>query len=451
MLPPRGYSSATCVSVRPLSMLVDLIVIGASLLFIGAFVALEVAVAHARATALTGWTEFDTDSGDPSVTRVSDFVVLSRVCVAALIVAITLSAVRAWGSALGDLLGSFVPSDASKQAIMAAVGVPLLALLLGLSYVIPARLAERFPNQILRVLSPVARAITRAARPMIVTIHGIGRWVVPTAPEAEVLEEEKLEEDIKLLVEEGEKAGVIQEEEKKIITSVFKLGDKPLASLMTPRSDVVFLAGSSTPEQALPAAVDSRVTWFPVTGESEDEVVGIVAIHDLLSASRLGTATIVALRELVETAIDVPESMTALELLEEFREKNTHFAVVRDEYGSVAGVATVDDVLGVIVGEIGDTNGDDRSIVTRDDGSLLVDAGSDVQNLFECLHLQDHMGATEGQFHSVGGFIMTSLGHIPKVGDSFLYDGHRFEVVDMDGKRIDKVLVAKLPAKEAVG
>ena len=432
-------------------MLVDIVLIGASLILIGAFVALEVAVAHARATALTGWTEFDAESGDPSVTRVSDFVVLSRVCIAAFIIASTLAAVRAWESALGELIGPFVPSDASKRAIMGAIGVPLFVLLLGLSYVIPARLAERFPNQILRALSPAARGLTRAARPMIAIIQGIGRSVVPTAPEAEVLEEEELEEDIKLLVEEGEKAGVIQEEEKKIITSVFKLGDKPLASLMTPRSDVVFLAGSSTPEQALPAAVESRVTWFPVIGESEDEVVGIVSIHDLLSSSRLGTGTIVALRELVETAIDVPESMTALELLEEFREKNTHFAVVRDEYGSVAGVATVDDVLAVIVGEIGDSNGDDRSIVTREDGSLLVDAASDVQNLFECLQLPDHTGATEGQFHSVGGFIMTSLGRIPKVGDSFLYDGHRFEVVDMDGKRIDKVLVAKLAAKEAVG
>jgi putative hemolysin len=201
----------------------------------------------------------------------------------------------------------------------------------------------------------------------------------------------------------------------------------------------------------LPAAVESRLTWFPVVGEAEDEVLGIVSIHDLLSTARLGTSSVVTLRELVQPAIEVPESMTALELLEEFREKKTHFAIIRDEYGSVCGVATVDDVLGVIVGEIGDSDGDGRSIVRRDDGSLLVDAASDIQNLFETLELQDHSGASEGQFHSVGGFIMTSLGRIPRVGDSFLYDGHRFEVVDMDGKRIDKVLVVKQINKEAVG
>lgn len=432
-------------------MLVDFIVIGVALILIGVFVSLEVAVSLGRASALTGWTDIDTGPRDPRLVRVSDFLVLSRIVIAACIIAITLSAIRAWNSVLGDVLEPLVPSSAAKQAILVALGVPLFVLILGLSYVIPARLAERFPNHILRILSSSAHRCTRAARPLVAVVQGIGALVVPPAAEAEELEEEEIEEDIKSLVAEGEKAGVIEEEEKAIITRVFKLGDKPVLSVMTPRSDVVFLAASSTAEQALPAVVESRLTWFPVVGDVEDEVLGIVSIHDLLSSARLGTSSVVTLRELVESAIEVPESMTALELLEEFREKKTHFAVIRDEYGSVCGVATVDDVLEVIVGEIGDSDGDGSSIVRRDDGSLLVDAASDVQNLFETLELQDHTGASEGQFHSVGGFIMTSLGRIPKVGDSFLYDGYRFEVVDMDGKRIDKVLVVKHVNKEAVG
>jgi putative hemolysin len=432
-------------------MLVDFIVIGVALIVIGACVSVEVAVSRGRARALAGWTDIDSGPYDPSLVRVSDFVVFSRIAIAACIIAITLCAVRAWNSVLGEALEPLVPGGAAKQAILVALGVPLFVLILGLSYVIPARLAERFPNQILRVLSATARRCTRLVRPLVAVVQGIGELVVPPAAEAEELGEEEIEADIKSLVAEGEKAGVIEEEEREIITRVFKLGDKPVLSVMTPRSDVIFVAASSTPEQALPAAVESRLTWFPVVGEAEDEVLGIVSIHDLLSTARLGTSSVVTLRELVQPAIEVPESMTALELLEEFREKKTHFAIIRDEYGSVCGVATVDDVLGVIVGEIGDSDGDGRSIVRRDDGSLLVDAASDIQNLFETLELQDHSGASEGQFHSVGGFIMTSLGRIPRVGDSFLYDGHRFEVVDMDGKRIDKVLVVKQINKEAVG
>jgi putative hemolysin len=143
--------------------------------------------------------------------------------------------------------------------------------------------------------------------------------------------------------------------------------------------------------------------------------------------------------------------MTALELLERFREQSARLAIVRDEYGSVAGIATVGDVLKVIVGELGDTQEEEKSVVARDDGSLLVDASSDVENLFELLSINDGAHTDQAPFHSVGGFVMTCLGRIPKVGDYFQYDGHRFEVVDMDGKRIDKVLVARVVSKTAVG
>jgi putative hemolysin len=143
--------------------------------------------------------------------------------------------------------------------------------------------------------------------------------------------------------------------------------------------------------------------------------------------------------------------MSALELLEQFKERGMRFAIVRDEYGDVAGVATVHDVLQALVGDLGDGDGEARSILTRDDGSFLVDASSDVDNLFELLECGERTDGEQSTFHSVGGFVMSSLGQIPKEGDAFTFKGYRFEVLDMDGKRIDKVLVSRVASKSAVG
>jgi putative hemolysin len=266
------------------------------------------------------------------------------------------------------------------------------------------------------------------------------------------VEEEAIEEDIRSLVEEGERAGVIEEEEREMISRVFHLGDKPIVSIMTSRSDVVFLDVGMTIGQAVEAVLESRLSWFPVRQGVDDEVVGIVSAHDVFEQRR-GTSdeSIAKLKEVSAPAMDVPESMTALELLECFKEQGERFAVVRDEYGSVSGIVTVDDVLQVVVGDMGELNGEEKSVTTRDDGSLLVDASLDVQNLFETLECSSTSDDDQGQFHSVGGFVMTSLGRIPKVGDHFIHDRYRFEVVDMDGKRIDKVLISRVTDQKAVG
>jgi putative hemolysin len=220
---------------------------------------------------------------------------------------------------------------------------------------------------------------------------------------------------------------------------------------MTPRTDVVFLDASMTPEQALKTALEARFGWFPLRNGDDHEILGIVSAYDIFELAKNGGSDAPALKTFVSHALDVPDSMTALELLEIFRERGVRFAVVRDEYGEVAGIATVDDVLKAIVGELGEPNGESRSVLLRDDGSFLVDASSDVETLFEHLECQTKSEHDQAPFHSVGGFVMTSLGHVPKEGDHFFFDSYRFEVVDMDGKRIDKVLVSRFQTKSAVG
>jgi putative hemolysin len=432
-------------------MLVNLLLIGFALLCVGAIESLQVALGRARPLVLSGWSDNGDAPESSGLVRISDFVLAGRLFCAAMIVVFVLAGADVWNAVVLEQLGAVFGSSSLIEGAIVAFGALLALLALGLTTCVGVRLGERYPNQVVQLVSPLARRITWVLGIALRMIRAASQVIVPSPIDEPVVEEEALEEDIRSLVEEGEKAGVIEEEEREIISRVFKLGDRPLAALMTPRSEVVFLSISCELEQALSMAIESRFSWFPVLGDTEDEVLGIVSIHDLVNAVRQADPSKRTLREFLVKPLEVPESISALDLLEKFREGSIHFAIIRDEYGGVAGVATLDDVLRMIVGDVGDPGEEVRMIVRRDDGSLLVDASSDVENLFELLELKERLDGLEGQYHSVGGFVMTSLGRIPKEGEYFEQDGFRFEVVDMDGKRIDKVLVMRVSDKEAVG
>ncbi|MFO0416648.1 MAG: hemolysin family protein [Pseudomonadota bacterium] len=436
-------------------MLVELLFIGAALLVISGLVALEVALLESRRSFLPQSPSADNgQEGEKGDVSVSEFIVASRIASALLLLAVGgvgYSSLRLSPTAQQLSIESL---GAASWLVTALSSLAIAAVVLLVGFIIPAYVGSRFRDSVITFAAPLGRGVVIFAWPALLLARLMRKIGAPKQLDAAVEEEaleEALEEDIRSLVEEGERAGVIEEEEREMISGVFRLGDKQVASLMTSRSDVVFLKSSMTAEQALEVVLKSRFTWYPVRNGGDDEVVGIVSVHDIIGLQRESSETKREISTLAQQAIDVPESMTALELLELFREQSTHFAVVRDEYGSVAGIATVDDVLRVIVGEVGDGVGEERSIVTREDGSLLVDASSDVQNLFEKLEIEDDSEDDGQHFHSVGGFVMNSLGHIPKEGDAFIYQGFRFEVVDMDGKRIDKVLVMRVAARSVVG
>ncbi len=440
-------------------MLVGIFFIGAALLFICGMVALEVALLESRRAFIPQGKLQYAESARPdglveeSSVPVADFIVASRLTTVLLLVVVGGLAHYPLVSARAALLQTVNLASGSSVVgfvISCISELALGALVVSLVYLIPNFVGTRFRDLVLQYLSPPGRALVRLAWPA-VAIARLMRQAGVKKEGGTALEEEAIEEDIRSLVEEGERAGVIEEEEREMITRVFRLGDKPIASLMTPRSDVVFLEVGMTVEQAVKSVVESRLTWFPLRQEIDDEVVGLVSVHDVFEIQgKYSKDSVAQLKDVSSPAMDVPESMTALELLERFKELGEHFAVVRDEYGSVAGIATVSDVLKVVVGDMDEANGEERSITVRDDGSLLVDASLDVQNLFETLGFTAQDDNDHGQFHSVGGFVMTSLGQIPKPGDSFMRDGHRFEVVDMDGKRIDKILVARVAAGQRV-
>jgi len=441
-------------------LLVGIFFIGAALLFLCGMAALEVALLESRRAFIPQSSAQNGDSSGPtapdreSSVPVADFLVAARLVTVLLVVlvgAATAVVLAGEGQRLAQSSGALGQSGVVNTLFLGLVGVAIIAVTILAGYIIPNYIGTRFRDPVIRFFSPIGRIVVRLAWPAIVMSRLMKQMGLRKEGPVNV-EEETIEEDIRSLVKQGERAGVIEEEEREMISRVFRLGDKPIASLMTPKSDVVFLDVDMTVAQAVQAALESRLTWFPVRQGIDDEVVGIVSVHDVFKLQQGCAAdSTLSLKDVSSPPLDVPESMTALELLERFKELGEHFAVVRDEYGSVAGIATVDDVLQVVVGDIGDANGEERSIAMRDDGSLLVDASLDVQNLFETLGFTETDDGEQAQFHSVGGFVMTSLGRIPKAGDSFMHDGYRFEVVDMDGKRIDKVLVARVAGQRVVG
>jgi putative hemolysin len=439
-------------------MLIGFLFVGVSVIVVSMLVALESALVQVRRPFLSARASAGESREDASLCQIStaEFVAAARVLTGILMLLCGAFLGRAWGLYLSSSRTGTASALSSSQylahyvAALFAGGVIICAILVG-AYLLPTQLGARFADRVITALSPFGVLVVRLLLPVMLVSKLIARLGSVGEGDSGAVEEEALEEGIRSLVEEGERAGVIEEEEREIISRVFKLGDKPVVSIMTPRSDVVFLNASMSCEEALERVLEARHTSYPVLNSEENDVVGVASSHDIFDLQRLGAQSPGELKAIVSTAIDVPESMTALELLELFKEQGGRFAIVRDEYGMIAGIATVGDVLQVIVGELGDSNGEERSVVKRDDGSLLVDAASDVENLFELLGLKPQDDEEEAPFHSVGGFVMASLGRIPKEGEAFVHAGFRFEVVDMDGKRIDKVLVARCEARSAVG
>ncbi len=255
------------------------------------------------------------------------------------------------------------------------------------------------------------------------------------------------EEEIKVMIEQGTQAGVFAEAEQDMVQAVFRLADRRVGTLMTPRTDVVWLDLDDTLEENQRKLFGSAHSRFPVAEGSLDHVVGVVLAKDLLSSCITGRT--LDLREVLLSPMFVPESMPALHVLEQFRKSRIHTALVIDEYGGFQGLVTLFDILESIVGEIpdaGDTR--DLEVTQREDGTWLVDGMLPVDELKEIFHLSTLPGEERGYYQTVGGFVMTSLGRIPVASDHFVWAGLRFEVVDMDGLRVDKILIVPQSARE---
>jgi len=243
-----------------------------------------------------------------------------------------------------------------------------------------------------------------------------------------------------VLIDQGTQAGVFEESEQDMVEGVFSLGDQRVYSLMTPRPDIVWLDIDDSLEEIREKIAGCSLSRFPVREGSLDAIVGVVKARDLLVQSLNGEPLV--LKDLLNPAFFVPETMLASKALEILKEKGTDILLVIDEFGALQGLLTINDILEEIVGEM---EIDEPQATQRQDGSWLLDGMLEVdefKDIFELPPLPH-----ESEYETLSGFIMMSLGRVPQATDRFEWHGLNFEVMDMDGRRVDKVLVTKLPPR----
>jgi putative hemolysin len=252
------------------------------------------------------------------------------------------------------------------------------------------------------------------------------------------------EEEIKSLIQEGTSGGAIEEIEQEIVQNVFQLGDRKITSLMTNRQEIVYLDLEDDPAENKAKILEHKHSVYPLCNGSVDDVVGLIYSKDFLGKD-LDTE-LLRLDDLKREALFVPENNRAYQVLERFRERRQYVGVIVDEYGGVLGVVTLNDILDVLVGDINDDGGSDYEIREREDGSHLIDAQlpfEDFLSYFEITITAQNRRDLTG-FDTLGGFALHILKDIPQTGESFVWQGYRFEIVDMDKSRIDKIMVRKL-------
>lgn len=257
------------------------------------------------------------------------------------------------------------------------------------------------------------------------------------------------EEEIHAMLEEGSEAGVIEQQEHDMVRNVFRLDDRQIGSLMIPRADIVFLDLDLPLEENLQRVSDSEHSRFPVCRGGPNEVLGIVNAKQLLMQTWKGGLTDLAAS--LQPAVFVPESLTGMDLLGHFRASGTQMVLVVDEYGEVQGVVTLQDVLEAVTGEFNPRNQEDAWAVQREDGSWLLDGLIPVPELKDKLELKTVPEEDKGRYHTLSGLMMWLLGRLPQTADHATWEGWRLEVVDLDGKRVDKVLASRLPEEAVIG
>ncbi|MEA4855176.1 MAG: hemolysin family protein [Solidesulfovibrio sp.] len=324
---------------------------------------------------------------------------------------------------------------------LAGVVVPIAVATLVLGELVPKRLGLARPERLAMLAAPVMRALMLASRPAVWALGLATQGLLRLFGLAQDGETAVTEEDIRGLLREGAKHGAIEHAERDIMERLLRVTDRPLDVIMTHRSRIGRLDADAADEDIVRAILDSPHTRFPVVRGDFDEVLGIVRAKDVL-ADRLRTGKI-NLRAHLSPPVFLPETMRGLEILSRFRQSpRVHLALVVDEYGDVVGMVTAADVFEDLVGDLPGLAGfDEPSVVRREDGSFFIDAATPMDEVAAALALprpwpEEFAGAT------LAGFLLTRLGRIPAIGDTLAAHGATFEIADMDGRRIDRVLVA---------
>src|SRR5512142_617825 len=328
----------------------------------------------------------------------------------------------------------------AETLALAIVVVIITTLSLVLGELIPKRLALHSPERIAASIAGPMQLLARLFTPLVWLLGKVTDAIIKLMGIKPSEEPPVTEEEIQLLIDQGTEAGVIQEAEQDMVEGVFSLSDSRVYSLMTPRTEITWLDIKDPPDEIRNKITDSPYSRFPVCQGSLDAVLGIVKARDLLAPPSLSSEGF-KLKDKLRPAFYIPETMLASRALEIFKEKDAELMLVIDEFGSLQGLLTLQDILEEIVGDIEA----EAQATQRQDGSWLLDGLLPVDDFKEIFKV-DKL-PHESEYESLSGFVMMSLGRVPQAADHFEWNGLRFEVMDMDGRRVDKVLVTTLPPR----
>lgn len=375
-----------------------------------------------------------------------------------------LSTVQIGITLIGILAGAFGGATLTQQLAPLFADIPALApyatalaggvVVLGITYfslvigeLVPKAAALQAPEAIASAIARPMQVVSRLASPFVSFLTASTDVVLRVLRVRPTEGPPVTEEEIRIMIAQGAEAGIFDAAEQNMVRGVFRLGDQDVQDLMTPRTRITWLDAAAPLPDITRAISQTHYSHYPLCADTPDNVLGIVSVKDLWGKMVAGEA--VDVRALAAPPLFVPETMGVLALLEAFKQSRQHLALVIDEYGGVQGLVTMTDVLEAIVGDMPQPGDTEAALVRREDGSWLVDGMLPVDEVREAIPFGTLPGEERGDFVTVAGFVLSQLGRIPRSGDYFTWHGYRFEVVDMDGQRVDKVLIA--PPSAAVG
>ena len=336
-----------------------------------------------------------------------------------------------------DRVAWLAPYGHAVSVVIVVVGITYLTLVVG--ELAPKRLALRNPERIACAVAGLMRTLSRVTHPVVRLLSASTEIVLRLLGSRPSSEPPVTSEEIEVLMEQATQAGVFEEREQDMVEGVLHLNNRRVSALATPRTDIVWLALDATREEIREQVASSAHDRFPVCEGNLDNVVGVVRTGDMLAHCLASGA--IDLRALSHPPLFVPETMFASKALELLKQSAVHLAFVMDEYGGLQGMVTINDIVEEIVGDI---ETDRPHATRRKDGTWLIDGMLPIHDFKELFNLKRLPGEERDNYQTVGGFVMMRLGHIPQTTDQFRWGGLRFEVLDMDERRVDKVLVSQV-------
>ncbi|HAL16178.1 MAG TPA: hypothetical protein DCP32_05330 [Anaerolineaceae bacterium] len=431
--------------------LVEITIIFLLLIINGVFAMSELAILSARKIRL----QQKSEEGDTSARVALELAESPNRFLSTVQIGITLVGILAGafgGATLAERLGVFLTRIDWLKPYATGVAFAIVVLLttyftLVIGELIPKRLALNNPEKAALAMAKPMRFLSRIARPVVSLLSAstdFGLRLLGITPPAEP---PVTEEEIRVLMEQGTQVGVFEAAEQDMVEGIFRLNARYIDAIMTPRTEIEWLDLSESREEILADLLSSNHSRFPVGMDNLDNVQGILRAKDFLE--KLVAGEPFEIRDMLVPPLFVPDSMSALKVLELIKVAGVHEALVIDEYGGLLGMVTLYDVLKAIVGDIpGPGDDTEPEAVQREDGSWLLDGLLDIVDLKDILDVDELPDEDRIGFQTLGGFVMSQVGSIPTSGHSFDWNGYKFEILDMDGRRVDKVLVSKKPFED---